>query len=244
MTGVVLAIETSGPVGSVALARDGAVVARRFLPERGRHAGALPGAIAEVLRAAGLAPAQVEAVAVGAGPGSFTGVRVAGAAANGFAHALGRPVVPVSSLAAAVLTARVLPPDTGPWPAEGRPRLHTDGSVRVLFDARGDRVFTAVYEVSDAEVTVLEAPRFARLPELLEAIGAAAVCGDGVLRHAEGLRATGAQVLPPPAGAPTADGVIAALAHGLAGPPGPAGGWEPEYLRETGAVRARRQSDR
>lgn len=244
MTGLVLAIETSGPVGSVALGRDGAVVARRFLQERGRHAGALPGAIAEVLRAAESTPAEVEAVAVGSGPGSFTGVRVAGAAANGFAHALGRPVVPVSSLAAAALTAAALPAGAGPWPAEGRAPVRTGVPVRVLFDARGDRVFTAVHEASDDTATVIEAPRFARLPELLDGIGGAVVCGDAALRHAEALEAAGAEVLPPPAGVPTADGVIAALARGLAGPAGPAGAWEPEYLRETGAVRARRQRDR
>lgn len=221
-----LALETSGALGSVALARGGVVVARRVLGEKGRHAAALPGAIAAVLQEADVRAEDVAAVGVGAGPGSFTGVRVAGAAANGFAHALGIPVVPVSSLAAAALAApALLFPEAPP--------------LRVVFDARGDRLFTAVYRVTPSALVVVEPPRFTRLPELLTGEGGTA-CGAGALRHRTALETAGIAVVDPPVGVPTADGVLAAWERGAGGAPVQAGGWEPHYLRDTGAVRARR----
>ena len=233
-----LAIETSGPVGSVALARGERVVARCFLEERTRHASALPGAMAAVLQTAGLRAREVGEVVVGVGPGSFTGVRVAGAAANGFAHALGIPVVPVSSLAGAALTASVLPAGVGPWPPKGR-----EGDrplrLRVLFDARGDRLFMGVYQLAPTALVVVEAPRFARLADVLAAEEGGPVCGDGAVRHRDAFEAAGIEVIPPPAGMPTAEGLLAARQRGVCGPVGPAGAWTPEYLRETGAVRAR-----
>lgn len=238
---LILALETSGATGSVALARGGRVLARRFLDERGRHAAALPGAISTVLAEAGLPAAKVNRVAVGSGPGSFTGVRVAGAAANGFAHALGLPVVPVSSLAAAALTAHVLPNGVGPW-SGGAPRGRAPGAgepVRVLFDARGERLFTAVYTVTPDGLVEKECPRFSVLSEILDGPGPRLACGDGARRHAESLAGAGIEVMPLPAGVPTADGVVASLERGVCGTAGPAGSWEPEYLRETGAVRAR-----
>ncbi len=232
-----VALETSGPVGSVAVAVDGRVRARRYLEARGRHAAALPEALRQLLAEADATPAQVTGVAVGAGPGSFTGVRVAAAAANGFAHALGCPVHPVSSLAAAAVSPEALPAGDGPWdaPAEGPwpPRR------RVLFDARGDRLFTAVYHVTPGGLDEVSPPTFARLGEVLTAPGAPAVCGDGALRHRDVLEGMGLEILSPPAGVPTADGVLRALAWGAGEGPVAAGAWEPRYLRETGAVRAR-----
>lgn len=236
MSSIVLALETSGSIGSVALAVDGAVVARRFLDERGRHAAVLPEAIAAVLASASVAPKEVTAVAVGSGPGSFTGVRVAGAAANGFAHAVGCPVTPVSSLAAAAMTGSALPPGSGLWP-EGESVEMV--SLRVIFDARGDRVFTGVYERRAGELTVVEEPRFARLGEILSAPGVRAVAGDAAARHRESLAESGFEILDAPEGVPTADGVLSAMACGVARAPVPAGGWHPDYLRETSAVRER-----
>ncbi len=247
MPGVILALETSGPIGSAALAVDGAVAARRFLGERGRHAASLPEAMAAVIAEAGLCPSAVDAVAVGAGPGSFTGVRVAAAAANGFAHALGIGVCPVSSLEAAAVGSEALPPGVGPWPRDApRPPF---GLRRVLFDARGDRLFTAVYRVGPTTCEEIVAPRFARLAEVCgeaaissdrDELAAFVLCGDGAVRHRVELERAGAQVALPPAGVPTADGVLWAwIASGR--PAGvPPGRWDPAYLRDTGAVRARR----
>ena len=93
-----LAIETATEACSVALWSDGEVRERFEIAPR-RHAElALPWADA-LLAEAGIARAQLDAVAVGRGPGAFTGVRLAIALAQGIALALDRPVVPVSTLA-------------------------------------------------------------------------------------------------------------------------------------------------
>jgi len=92
-----LAFETATEACSVALWIDGAVRERFEVAPR-RHAElALPWADA-LLAEAGIAKSQLDAVAVGRGPGAFTGVRLAIAIAQGIALALDRPVVPVSTL--------------------------------------------------------------------------------------------------------------------------------------------------
>ncbi len=94
-----LAFETATEACSVAVLVDGRVIERFELAPR-RHAElALPWADA-LLAEAGVAKSQLDAIAVGRGPGAFTGVRLAVALAQGIALALDRPVVAVSTLAA------------------------------------------------------------------------------------------------------------------------------------------------
>lgn len=94
-----LAFETSTEACSVALWRDGEVVERFDIAPR-RHAElALPWAEA-LLAEAGVARTQLDAIAVGRGPGAFTGVRLGVAIAQGIALALDVPVLPVSTLLA------------------------------------------------------------------------------------------------------------------------------------------------
>jgi tRNA threonylcarbamoyladenosine biosynthesis protein TsaB len=94
-----LAFETSTEACSVALWRDGEVVERFEIAPR-RHAElALPWAEA-LLAEAGVARTQLDAIAVGRGPGAFTGVRLGVAIAQGIALALDIPVLPVSTLLA------------------------------------------------------------------------------------------------------------------------------------------------
>lgn len=244
MTGapVLLALETSGPVGSVALSVGGRVRSRRFLGDPGGHAAAVVPAVAGVLEESGVSRAQVTGVVAGSGPGSFTGVRVAAAAAKGLAFALGVPLWPVSSLLGAALTEQALPGEAGPWGAAGEvvgQHLHTRF---LLFDARGDRVFAAAYRLTDGLPLELRPPFFAHLPEILEekSLAGAAFCGDGAVRHGARLESEGRLVLPPPLGFPSADGLLRVLA---VDPDRPAledaGGWEPDYLRESSARRTR-----
>ena len=93
-----LAFETATEACSVALWLDGEVRERFELAPR-RHAElSLPWA-EQLLAEAGIRKSQLDAIAVGRGPGAFTGVRLAIALAQGIALALDRPVVPVSTLA-------------------------------------------------------------------------------------------------------------------------------------------------
>ena len=93
-----LAIETSTEACSVAVYVDGEVRERHELAPRRHTQLVLPWAD-ELLAGAGLRKSQLDAIAVGRGPGAFTGVRLAIAIVQGLALALDRPVLPVSTLA-------------------------------------------------------------------------------------------------------------------------------------------------
>jgi len=100
-----LAFETATEACSVAVWIDGEVRERFGLAPR-RHAElALPWA-EQLLAGAGIAKSQLDAIAVGRGPGAFTGVRLAIALVQGIALALDRPVVPISTLAALAMQSR------------------------------------------------------------------------------------------------------------------------------------------
>ena len=96
---MLLAIETSSMVASVAV---GDVVVERPL---GGHHDDVVALIDQALAQAGVALADLEAIAVGAGPGSFTGLRIGMATAKGIAFAAGKPLWTASSLAALALDA-------------------------------------------------------------------------------------------------------------------------------------------
>lgn len=106
---ITLVLEAATYAGSVALVNDGRVLAARSVAMRGRDREALMPAVAEVLAEAAVLLEQVERIVCGAGPGSFTSLRIAGGIAKGLALASGVPLVPVSSLALLVASRAELP---------------------------------------------------------------------------------------------------------------------------------------
>ena len=94
-----LAIETATEACSAALLVDGRIIERSEIAPR-RHAELILPMIESLLAEAGVARRQIDGIAVGRGPGAFTGVRLAISVAQGIALGLDVPVVPVSSLAA------------------------------------------------------------------------------------------------------------------------------------------------
>jgi tRNA threonylcarbamoyladenosine biosynthesis protein TsaB len=122
-----LAIETATECCSVALLAGERLIARSEMAPR-RHAELLLPMCEDVLTEAGLARTDLDVLAVGRGPGAFTGVRLAVSAAQGIALALDIPVVPVSSLAALALQA----PDDG-------------ADVLAVIDARMGEVYAAMF---------------------------------------------------------------------------------------------------
>ena len=94
-----LAIDTSSLACSVALQVGDAVVQRHEEQER-EHTRLLVPMIREVLVEAGIETADLDAIVLGNGPGSFIGMRIAASVAQGLAHGAGLQIVPVSSLAA------------------------------------------------------------------------------------------------------------------------------------------------
>ena len=97
----ILALETSGTHSQVALLHDGALFQRT--EQKPSHSRILLNMIEEVLEQAGLDLQRLECVAVCVGPGSFTGLRIGIAVAQGLAFAAQLPIVPVSSLAVLAL---------------------------------------------------------------------------------------------------------------------------------------------
>jgi len=134
---ITLAIEASTYSGSVAVIRDGAIVAERETAMRGEREERLMPAAADALREANVAPRKIERIVCGAGPGSFTSLRIAGAIAKGLALTASAPLHPVSSLLLVVA-------GTSPALAPGRYAVATDAM-------RGD-VFAAVFTVTDATI--------------------------------------------------------------------------------------------
>lgn len=94
-----IAIDTAAEACSAALLLDGGVTERFVVQPRG-HGDLILGMMDELLREAGLAVADLDALAFGRGPGAFTGVRIGTGVAQGAAFAAGLPLLPVSNLAA------------------------------------------------------------------------------------------------------------------------------------------------
>jgi tRNA threonylcarbamoyladenosine biosynthesis protein TsaB len=126
-----LALETATESCSAALLCGTRLFARSELAPR-RHAERLLPMCEEVLAEAGIARRELDAIAVGCGPGAFTGVRLAVSAAQGIALALGVPVVPVSSLAALAMQA----PDNG-------------AAILAVIDARMGEIYAGTFRRTD-----------------------------------------------------------------------------------------------
>ena len=223
-----LAFETSTEACSVAVYVDGRVHERFGIAPRRHTELALPWA-EEVLAEAGVARAQLDAIAVGRGPGAFTGVRLAIAIAQGIALALDRPVVPVSTLAALAMQ------------AGGERRI-------AAIDARMGEVYLGAFARDGDGVTALAdevvvRPEAAALPDGGDWHGAGTgfAAADGALQarlHGR-LAAVDAQALPH--AADVARLAAAAFARGEALP---AERVEPAYLRNDVALTLAQQRAR
>jgi len=215
VTGAVLAFETSSPRGSVAL-RRGDTVEVEPLGDGLRHGRTLLPAAEACLRRAGIGLRELDAIAVGIGPGSYTGTRIGVMAARALAWGAGVKLVAVSSLAALAHDAR-----------GGAPRIVT---VR---DARRDEVYVAAYRSTDG---FAEVPDRALTPEEAAAVAGPgdALVGDGIDRYPEifaACLAAGARLLtgfPAPTAAAVAALAFPLLAAGRCADPLLL---QPEYLR-------------
>ena len=227
-----LAFETATEACSVAIWIDGEVHERFGVVPR-RHAElALPWADA-VLAHAGIRKSQLDAIAVGRGPGAFTGVRLGIALAQGVALALDLPVLPVSTLAALAMGAGVAG-DTG-----GR-------SVLAAIDARMGEVYTGAFHRDGEGVLALSpeavlAPDAVRLPTVDAdwcGVGTGFAAADGALRRHLGGRLREVDDGALPHAADVARLAAPALARGEAIAPERL---QPAYLRDNVAMTLREQ---
>jgi tRNA threonylcarbamoyladenosine biosynthesis protein TsaB len=140
---LLLALETATDVCSAALHDGARVVADASVWVPRSHAARLAPMIAGLLDHAGAAPADLDAVAVSAGPGSYTGLRIGASTAKGLAFATGAALVAVSSLEA---MARAV------WPRAGF------DPILAAFPSRRGEVYAALFHPSADGLVPLEAP--------------------------------------------------------------------------------------
>jgi tRNA threonylcarbamoyladenosine biosynthesis protein TsaB len=165
---IVLALETSTRALSAALWREGAAIERRAESLSG-GSGLVLRWVDELLAEAGVGMGALDGIAFGAGPGSFTGLRLACGVAQGLAFGLDVPTCAVCTLEALALAS---------------------GEARVLacLDARMNEVYWAAYEVSGRNVAEVLAPQVAHPSSVALPPGDAWVgCGDGYASYGETL---------------------------------------------------------
>ena len=162
----ILAFETSAKAASVALTDGPALLAESYQNTGMTHSQTLMVMAEDLLKQCGLTPADVQAVAVAAGPGSFTGVRIGVAAAKGFAWGGQLPCYGISTLEAMAESLGVF-----------------QGYVCPVMDARRSQVYNALFYVNQGAVTRLTPDRAIALEELKQELKALSepifLVGDG-----------------------------------------------------------------
>ena len=161
-----LALESSATACSVALCEDERLIAQTFQNSGLTHSRTLMPMAESLLAQCGQTLADVDVVAVAAGPGSFTGLRIGVSTAKGLAWAGNKPCAPCSTL------------ESMAWQM-----AHMDGIIIAAMDARRNQVYNAVFRAVDGRLERLSPDRAIGLEELeweltgLE--GAKVLVGDG-----------------------------------------------------------------
>ncbi len=143
---LILNIETATSVCSVSVSLNAKTIVLEETDEKNIHAEKITQFIRNVLKEAGKGLSDMDAIAIGSGPGSYTGLRIGASTAKGLCYATGKPLIAVSTLEAMAEKARE----------------ETNSSLKVDFycpmiDARRQEVYMAVYDASGFEVSKPEA---------------------------------------------------------------------------------------
>jgi tRNA threonylcarbamoyladenosine biosynthesis protein TsaB len=144
-----LGIDTSSAVGSVAISRDGVSVCRRTISVEMKHSENILPAMKNTIADAGISMKELGAVAVGVGPGSYTGVRVGIAFAKGIAFGLKIPVVGVCSFESMLFAHKGF-----------------GGIICTLVDAKMGGTFWAAYRLNEGIVETLKSPTVSRTQDI------------------------------------------------------------------------------
>jgi tRNA threonylcarbamoyladenosine biosynthesis protein TsaB len=222
-TGLTVALESSTRRASVAVRQGIGSTAEAWLESERAHASDLLPALDRLVAEVGGRPAELAAVCVGTGPGSYTGLRVGIATALGLARASGAKVLGVPS---------------GETLCFGR--CEPGRSMVLLLDARSGEIYYARYRRLHDEVETIDPPRVVRPVEVADLVGGdVPIFGDATVGAAAGLDA-------PALGRLSTDVVPAALdllelgSRRLArGRSTPLDALEPLYLRNFAASRRR-----
>lgn len=147
----ILALETSAKAVSAAVSEDGKILCSGFQDTGLTHSRTLMPIVEGILKNTDLTLADMDAVAVAVGPGSFTGIRIGVAAAKGLCFAAEKSAIAVSTLG-----------------AMARNVAFCDGLVICAMDARRSQVYNALFEAKDGQLTRLTEDRAIALANLAE----------------------------------------------------------------------------
>lgn len=175
MNPIILAIETATDACSVALTTASQTYSKLVVAPQ-THAKLLLGMVDELCQQAGMQLRDVDALAFGRGPGSFTGVRIAASVIQGLAFGVNKPVIPVSSLQAL---------------AQQAANLHGNAEILALIDARMQEVYWGIYNVDNNGIVKSAIEDSLQKPEVLRvdpntsylAVGTGATVYADVLRQ-------------------------------------------------------------
>ncbi|MDO4345021.1 MAG: tRNA (adenosine(37)-N6)-threonylcarbamoyltransferase complex dimerization subunit type 1 TsaB [Eubacteriales bacterium] len=163
----ILGIDSSGLVASVALLEEEQLLAEYTVNYKKTHSQTLLPMLDEIVRMIELDMKELDAIAVAAGPGSFTGLRIGSATAKGLGLALSKPLISVPTVDALAYNL---------W--------GTDKVVCPLMDARRNQVYTGIYEFDGGDMRVMEAAMAVGIGEIAERLNhlerEVIFLGDGV----------------------------------------------------------------
>ena len=146
-----LAIDSSGLVATVAIVSEEAMLAEYTVNFKKTHSQTLLPMLNEIVKMIELDLSEVDAIAVAAGPGSFTGLRIGSATAKGLGLALDKPIVAIPTLEGLAYNL-----------------FGTNQIICPMMDARRNQVYTGLYEFDQLELKVLKPQEAMGIDELLE----------------------------------------------------------------------------
>ena len=213
-----LALDTSSDACTVAAEVDGALYEDHVVGAR-EHTKILMPMINRVLRDAGIELADLDAIVLGNGPGSFIGMRIGASVAQGLAYGSDKPIVPVSSLAAVAAEAFDESPDAA--------------TVIVTQDALMNQVYAGAFEAENGGVVACGDERIVDCDHEFDDAASFAPAGGGWLRYPQLTGANAARLTGDPLSSlPRASYLLALGAAGLAaGKTVEPAGLELAYLR-------------
>lgn len=163
----ILAIESSGLVASCAIVTEDTMLAEYTVNFKKTHSQTLLPMVEEIVSMVGIELKEIDAIAVSAGPGSFTGLRIGSATAKGLGLALKKPIIPV--------------PTTQGIAAN---LYGAEGVICPLMDARRNQVYTGLYRYNKDGFTIVEEQMAVLVDEIIEKVNTlgepVTYLGDGV----------------------------------------------------------------
>lgn len=163
----ILGIDSSGLVATVSIVEDKSMVAEYTVNYKKTHSQTLLPMLDEIVKMIDLDISTIDAIAVAAGPGSFTGLRIGSATAKGLGLALNKPLIHIPTV------------DGLAYNLYG-----TDRIICPLMDARRSQVYTGIYKFTNNEFTVIEPQMAVSIQEIVEKLNQmereVIFLGDGV----------------------------------------------------------------